>query len=275
MAQYHWTTAPTATREQVMRLCQSLKNMVGERLSGIYLHGSLAMGCFNPLRSDVDILVVLSEPLAAQLAARLARLLLDLSLHPHPIEISFMTQEQLVPWRFPTPYDFHYGENWRSRMESRLASGGQGLLADASPGDPDLAAHFTILRHRGIVLSGPSIETVFPAVPAQDYLSAIWQYDMADCGDWIETNPVYAVLNLCRVLAYVTDRLIVSKDEGGEWALNAVSQTHREMVELALALYRGDTIDDASQATFDPEELHAFAEYMTARISEGIETPNS
>ncbi|MGN7761522.1 nucleotidyltransferase domain-containing protein [Paenibacillus sp. 22594] len=30
-------------------------------LLGIYLHGSLAMGCFNPLKSDVDFLVVVKK----------------------------------------------------------------------------------------------------------------------------------------------------------------------------------------------------------------------
>lgn len=258
-----------------MQLCCSLKDMLAERLVGIYLHGSLAMGCFNPLRSDVDLLAVLSEPLAAQLAVRLTRLLLDLSLYPHPIEISFVTLEQLTPWRFPTPYDFHYSEAWRDRMISHLAAGGEWLPTDSSPTDPDLAAHFTILRHRGIVLSGPSTESVFPTVPAQDYLSAIWQYDTFDCAVWIETNPVYGVLNLCRVLSYVTEGLIVSKDEGGEWALRAVSQNQRGVVELALALYRGEITDDTNQACFDPGMLHAFAQHMTAGITERIERPNS
>lgn len=31
---------------------------LSENLVGIYLHGSLAMGCFNPSRSDVDLVVV-------------------------------------------------------------------------------------------------------------------------------------------------------------------------------------------------------------------------
>ena len=36
---------------------------LGENLSGIYLHGSAAMGCFDPARSDIDlILTVRKEP---------------------------------------------------------------------------------------------------------------------------------------------------------------------------------------------------------------------
>ena len=34
------------------------KEELGSHLVGVYLHGSLAMGCFNPEASDVDLLVV-------------------------------------------------------------------------------------------------------------------------------------------------------------------------------------------------------------------------
>lgn len=29
-------------------------------LTGVYLHGSMAMGCFNPEKSDIDLIVVVS-----------------------------------------------------------------------------------------------------------------------------------------------------------------------------------------------------------------------
>ncbi|MCE3200156.1 nucleotidyltransferase domain-containing protein [Paenibacillus sonchi] len=47
-------------------------------LAGIYLHGSLAMGCFNPVGSDIDILVVIRTPLPHARAARIAQKLLAL-----------------------------------------------------------------------------------------------------------------------------------------------------------------------------------------------------
>lgn len=30
-------------------------------LTGIYLHGSMAMGCFNPEKSDIDLIVVIED----------------------------------------------------------------------------------------------------------------------------------------------------------------------------------------------------------------------
>ena len=35
--------------------------ILGENLAGVYLHGSAAMGCFNPVKSDLDLLAVVRE----------------------------------------------------------------------------------------------------------------------------------------------------------------------------------------------------------------------
>ncbi|MDO4667672.1 MAG: nucleotidyltransferase domain-containing protein [Streptococcus sp.] len=35
--------------------------ILGENLVGIYLHGSVAMGCFNDKKSDIDLLVVVNN----------------------------------------------------------------------------------------------------------------------------------------------------------------------------------------------------------------------
>ncbi len=40
------------------------KRCFREQLTGIYLHGSLAMGCFQPEKSDIDLLVVIGNELS-------------------------------------------------------------------------------------------------------------------------------------------------------------------------------------------------------------------
>ncbi|MBP5186668.1 MAG: nucleotidyltransferase domain-containing protein, partial [Clostridiales bacterium] len=39
------------------------RNILKDNLTGIYLHGSAVMGCFNPEKSDIDLIVVVNEPL--------------------------------------------------------------------------------------------------------------------------------------------------------------------------------------------------------------------
>ena len=48
MALFGWHNCPGAVRAQVDQLTSTLSNLLAEHLIGIYLHGSLAMGCFNP-----------------------------------------------------------------------------------------------------------------------------------------------------------------------------------------------------------------------------------
>ncbi|QHS21759.1 nucleotidyltransferase domain-containing protein [Virgibacillus sp. MSP4-1] len=44
----------------VNQLAQIYQTQLKANLIGIYLHGSLAMGCYQPGKSDIDILAVYS-----------------------------------------------------------------------------------------------------------------------------------------------------------------------------------------------------------------------
>lgn len=43
------------------RLIEASKKILENKLVGIYLHGSAAMGCFNPQKSDLDLIFVVEE----------------------------------------------------------------------------------------------------------------------------------------------------------------------------------------------------------------------
>src|SRR5690242_19376551 len=120
MSQYSWATCPAGVRSQIERLLAITQDALQDNLTGVYLHGSLAMGCFNPERSDLDLLVITSEPMSVETKRALVEALLRLSGNPTPIEISFLSAADLMPWRYPTPFDLHYSEDWRSRCEQAL-----------------------------------------------------------------------------------------------------------------------------------------------------------
>ena len=48
---------------------------------------------------------------------------------------------------------------------------------------------------------------------------------------------MYIILNLARVFAYVKDGLVLSKKEGGEWALDNVPEVYRSLLHNALKEY--------------------------------------
>ena len=53
----------------------------------------------------------------------------------------------------------------------------------------------------------------------------------------IAENPMYLILNLARVLAYLRDGVILSKKEGGEWALSNIPERYHSLVQNAMNDY--------------------------------------
>jgi predicted nucleotidyltransferase len=268
MPHYSWATCPPATRSQVETLIAEIQRILGNHLMGIYLHGSLAMGCFHPSRSDLDVLVVTARPMTLEEKHACAELVLRLSANPHPIEISAVSQDDLWPWRHPTPFQFHYSESWRERLTRQLAAGDWQRWNDECPTDADLAAHLTVTRARGICLIGQPIAEVLPPVPPADYRASI----IVDVEDFTAgrippaANPVYFVLNACRVLAYLRDKHIFSKEEGGIWALTHLPEKFRWLIGWALAEYRSDDGTAGENQTFEAGTLEAFVEYVRQRL---------
>jgi predicted nucleotidyltransferase len=260
MAQYGWKNCPDSIRRQVDIFRDGVVNILGDNLTGIYLHGSLAMNCFNPARSDLDLLVITQEGLGETIRD-IAALVLETSGSPSELEISFLRESYLHPWRYPTPFDFHFSETWREKTALELAAERWQLWAgDPPPTDPDLAAHITITRARGISLYGKPIADVFPEVPRADYLDSILA-DFDYAREQIAENPVYAVLNFCRIYSYVRDGRIDSKDEGGVWALDGLPD-YRPLIQAALDAYRGEDVPGG----FDAGMLAAFADAIRVRI---------
>jgi predicted nucleotidyltransferase len=107
-------------------LAKELAVILGDELVGVYLHGSGATACFNPDRSDIDLLVVARQTLAPEQRRAVAELLLARSGAPYPIELTLLTTEQLHPWRHPTPVEFHYSEMRRASLAQQVADSERG-----------------------------------------------------------------------------------------------------------------------------------------------------
>ena len=263
MSQYGWANCPEETRAQVKGLLDALHEVLGNELIAVYLHGSLAMGCFNPVRSDIDLLVVTQDWLSVEVKRRLVEKLLQHSLNPSPIEISFLAQEALHSFQHPMPYDLHYGESWRERYQQALTNGEWQYWNDVLRKDADLAAHFTVTLSRGICLHGKPAQTVLPPVPRQDYIDSI-AGDVDEAAEHMDDNIVYFVLNACRVYAHLLEGGVLSKDEGGVWGMQHLPETLRGVVAHALALYRGEQV----APHFDEEALLRFRRFIEEKIKE-------
>ena len=223
---------PRETREQIDRICAALRGAMGESLAGLYLHGSAVMGCFCPASSDIDLIGVCAGSMDGAAQARVAGALLELEGRPHSIEISILSRERITPWRYPTPYEFHFSSMHVERMRAMLAAG---QVQAGGEGDPDLAAHLSVCRARGRALIGPGPCELLPPVPYADYFDSI-----AQDFDWLrsdEVPAVYAVLNACRILRLAREEGVCSKREGGLWALEQPDVPVKPLIRRALDAY--------------------------------------
>ena len=235
------------------------KEILKDNLVGIYLHGSAVMGCYNPAKSDIDLIIVVKDSIEDSVKRVFMDMVVELN-EKGPakgIEMSIVKQNACKPFVYPTPFELHFSVahlDWYGKNLDDYVSKMKGE-------DKDLAAHFTIINHRGKCLYGASIKDIFADVPVQDYIDSIWN-DIAEAEEEITDNPMYIILNLARVLAYIKDGLVLSKKEGGEWALNNVHEIYHSLIQDALIEYAEDRI-----ISYDTNLARDYAKYMVEKIA--------
>ncbi|OIU71667.1 aminoglycoside adenylyltransferase domain-containing protein [Rossellomorea aquimaris] len=258
---FHWVTVSPDVQNTIAYLQKKIANIMDGELVGFYIHGSLAMGGFNPGTSDIDIVAVTDKAIKLETKRRLAKLFLKCSANPYPIEISFLNKGQLKEWQHPCQFDFHYSEFWRDRYENDLNSGTGEWINDDIKTDADLAAHITILNNRGICIGGRPITEVFPPVPRSDYISSIVS-DFKDCIANIEEDPIYCTLNMIRVYWYLKEGVISSKREAGQWGVVNLPSDLRETVEKVNESY----YSKSDKYHFTRDELLPVRDYFSDQV---------
>lgn len=234
------------------------QDILGNNLVGIYLHGSAVMGCFNEKKSDIDLLIVVDTPLSDETKRQYMDMVVDLNTYAPEkgIELSVVRKNVCKPFIYPTPFELHFSIahlQWYKTDPSDYIKKMNGL-------DKDLAAHFTIIYHRGKCLCGKEIKDVFEKVSKEFYFDSIWN-DIENAEEEIMENPTYIILNLCRVLAYKKDGLILSKREGANWGLDNVSEKYHCLILHALEEYSSD-----KSMKWDENCARDYAAYMIGQI---------
>jgi streptomycin 3"-adenylyltransferase len=237
---------PEPAESILQELQAGLQDLLGANLLGIYVYGSLTFGCYNPARSDIDVLVVTHRRLAPETRPPLSKMLQRIA-SPTKLEMSFLSRADLDPWRHPCPFDYHFSASTEVHDGTNV----------------DLAAEIGNARARGAALLGPQPTEGLPQVPEADYLDTIVR-DIHWARARIESHPGYAVLNCCRALAYARERQIMSKAEGAEWARRALPAEFHGLVEQALTAY---TNEPGIGDDFDVDEVLRFSEWVEASIA--------
>lgn len=261
--------APQNIKDLLKKIVKNLHDCLGNNLVGIYLHGSLAMGSYNPVSSDIDFLIVLKNKPLPEIKKEIGQIMIRLSekAPPEPsngLEMSVVTLENLQNFKYPTPYELHFASSNKQDFID------QKVNFSIENTDPDLVTHFVVTKNRGVCLYGEPIGKVFPNVSRKHYLKSLIQDFKWSFGNLIKgpsygqcAIPVYAVLNFCRVLAFIDKELMLSKLEGGEWALDHLPQKYKTLIQEALNEYKKSGTSEFVEAS----SLKQFAKYARGEIS--------
>ena len=226
------------------RIVAGLNDILGERLLGIYVYGSLVDGGFDAGVSDIDLVVALTHAVDDALFGAL-----------HGWQTALVT---------PNP-------EWRDRLELVYISA-DGLrnfrrrssrIAVISPGEPfhileageDWLISWYPLRETGLALQGPAVEALIEPIPLSDYLAALREH-VKPYPALAATTPSkswlsYIVLTVARALYTIRHGCATSKVEAANWAMRRYPRWAR-LLQDALRWRKDVACDDLTADQIRP-----------------------
>ncbi|HEX9606366.1 MAG TPA: aminoglycoside adenylyltransferase domain-containing protein, partial [Gemmatimonadaceae bacterium] len=196
-------------------LLLGVQAVLGRRFVGMYLDGSLAIGDFEPDKSDLDFVVVtdgeLSDETFRNLQAMHERIATGTSKWVKELEGSYIPQRALRHGRRPAAHPY-------------IDRGS--TLAVVHQESGYWVIHRHMLREHGVVLAGPApgtlIDPVSPNELRQAALGILHEWWMPMLADAPLLQNMfyrcYAVLTMFRMLYTIRHGTIVSKPVAARWA---------------------------------------------------------
>ena len=217
---------PSQARDAALEIGKILDG----QLVGIYLYGSAVDGGLKP-DSDVDLFILVAGTLEQPVRREVIRVTLAVSGRPErrPLEITIVSVDDVVPWRYPPRLELQYGE-W--------------LREDALRGDPlgprpspDLAVLVTQIRGRSVPLEGPPADVVLDPVPEDDLRRAMVE-SLPSLLEALHADERNVILTLARMWVTVESGEIVPKDVAADRLLPRVERSgSRQILQLARDAY--------------------------------------
>ena len=257
-------------QEGIVSYASGLTEVLGDNLRGVYLYGSLARGCHHPATSDVDVIVVTREDCPEEQHSAI------LEMHERagdPVDAVFVTHDQANADVFPTPVGFLVKPLGRLPRRAQSALNEIARTQKWAVDDP-ISSDYRIVRvpegrgdfllqrqdayEAGIALVGTDPCEIIRPVPwplLAENLDFLFPH--------IIPNFKNSVLMLCRIAYAHTHHGLCCKRHAGEWALEALDERWRPMIEAALARYSQGIAGNAES----PSVRQEFEGYCAGYIS--------
>lgn len=239
----------------LIMLLPRLQAVLGSKLVGVYLFGSLVTGDFDGI-SDIDLLVALTNDLTDAEFAALDALHRELvAAYPDwddRIELLYLSVAGLQSFR-------------TQRSPIAVISPGESFhWTDAGA---DWLLNWYIVREKGLTLIGVPPRKVIPPISRAEYVQNVRDYVAAkrDIDD-ATTRPgqAYVILTLCRALYTVTYGEPTSKRKAAAWAAEQLPEW-AATIQNAL-LWRDQWKDTNVDPAATLENTRRFAQDLSDRI---------
>ena len=243
------------TGAYLTELVARLRAILGAELVGVYAGGSLALGGYDPPRSDLDIAAVSRDTLPDETKRDVTAGLRHESL-PCPargLELVVYAEHTVRTGTREAAYELNLN-----------TGGSMPFHVSFAPGDGE-AEHWyaidrAVIRDHGRALLGPPPAQLFAALPQWMLVDLL-----VDSVRWHERSGMAhdddAVLNACRALRYAAEGAWSSKPDAAEWARGRVADG--DLVSAAVAARAGPG------APLDRRRVVDFLEAARRRLEAG------
>lgn len=224
-------------------LLSRMRAILGAKLVGLYLYGSLAAGDFDDTTSDIDFIAATSERLNEQELGHLKAMHEELAgqwgrwgshLEGAYLPLVAMRQDDPADARHPfvsatTPFGIHVlGWDW--------------------------VINRYVVREHGIILFGPAPATLIDPISPEQLTDAVHhilgkEFRLyLDRPDILRTRAyqAFVILTLCRAMYALERGDLVSKPQAAAWAEHTLPVEWIPLIQHALAWRDDETVDEAA-----------------------------
>lgn len=238
-------------------LLENIHKILGSKLVGLYLEGSLVIGDFHPDISDIDLVAVISGDIDDEEFSLLKKMHETFAAEhlewDDRIEVCYITVDAL------------------GKVKSTTSA-----IVNISPGEPihrkesskEWITNWYLTRERGIVLFGLDPKTIIEPISKDEFIQSV-KDNVNSWGDWIKTfsrntfAQSYAILAMCRAFYVIRNGDQVSKKESALWAEKEIPEWS-SVIQQAL-VWRDGPKHSPPNEVFYPKTVQ-FVEYVRGLV---------
>lgn len=240
------------------QLLAGIQTILGNKLVGLYLYGSLVTGDFDAASSDIDLLAATSSDVDEREFEMLQNMHHDFADKNKEwdgrIEVAYLSVTAL--------------QTFKSHSSK---------IAIISPGEPfhikeagiDWLMNWYVVREKGVTLFGPSPTTLIEPISKEEYLLAVQEYVRLLSGrinhlPMQRPSQAYTILTMCRALYASKHGELVSKKLAATWAKQELPEWSLLIQNALLWREAWRDVEVDHEATF--EETLRFVRFVSSQF---------